>query len=73
MKIVDFLFVDYPLSYNVILGQPTLNRFKALILTYYLRVKFQIPHKNNEELKLALDCLSKVRDNAAQRIGKTRR
>ena len=70
-KMVDFLFVDYPSSYNAILGRPTLNRFKAIILTYYLKVKFQIPHRNNEELKLALDCLSEVRDNAAQRIGKT--
>ena len=70
-KMVDFLFVDYPSSYNAILGRPTLNRFKAIILTYYLKVKFQIPHRNNEELKLALDCLSEVRDNTAQRIGKT--
>lgn len=70
-KMVDFLFVDYPSSYNAILGRPTLNRFKAIILTYYLKVKFQIPHRNNEELKLALDCLSEVRDNAAQKVGKT--
>ena len=70
-KMVDFLFVDYPSSYNAILGRPTPNRFKAIILTYYLKVKFQIPHRNNKELKLALDCLSEVRDNAAQRIGKT--
>ena len=41
---VDFLIVDCPFSYNVILGRPTLNRLKAATLTYYLKVKFPTPH-----------------------------
>ena len=32
--------VNYPLSYNVILGRPTLNRWKAATSTYCLKVKF---------------------------------
>ena len=36
----NFLVVDSPLSYNVIIGQPTLNRWKAATSTYCLKVKF---------------------------------
>ena len=31
--------VDSPSSYNVIIGRPTLNRWKAATSTYYLKVK----------------------------------
>ena len=37
---LDFLVVDCPLSYNVIIGGPTLNRWKATTSTYCLKVKF---------------------------------
>ena len=37
---LDFLVVDYPSSYNVIIGRPTLNRRKATTSTYCLKVKF---------------------------------
>ncbi|XP_075655159.1 uncharacterized protein LOC142625369 [Castanea sativa] len=37
---LDFLVVDYPTSYNVIIGRPTLNRWKATTSTYCLKVKF---------------------------------
>ena len=39
---LDFLVVDYPSSYNVIIGRLTLNRWKAATSTYYLKVKFLI-------------------------------
>ena len=32
--------VDCPSSYNVIIGRPTLNRWKATTSTYCLKVKF---------------------------------
>ena len=32
--------VNCPSSYNVIIGKPTLNRWKAATSTYYLKVKF---------------------------------
>ena len=38
----NFLVVDSPLSYNVIIGRPTLNRWKAATSTYCLKVKFPI-------------------------------
>ena len=58
-KQVDFLIVDCPFSYNVILGQPTLNQLKAATLTYYLKVKFPTPHGIGEirgNQQLAQEC-----------------
>ena len=43
-KEIDFLIVNYPLTYNIILGRPSCNRLKATTLTYYLKVKFPIAH-----------------------------
>ena len=37
---LDFLVVDCPSSYNVIIGRPTLNRWKAAMSSYCLKVKF---------------------------------
>ena len=37
---LDFLVVDCPSSYIVIIGRPTLNRWKAATSTYCLKVKF---------------------------------
>ena len=59
----NFLVVDSPLSYNVIIGQPTLNRWKPATSTYCLKVKF--PTKQGfEEIKgdqvLARECYQAV-------------
>ena len=43
-KEIDFLIVNYPLTYNIILGRPSRNRLKVTTLTYYLKVKFPIAH-----------------------------
>lgn len=37
---VDFLVVDHPSAYNVILGRPTLNKIGAIISTTCLTMKF---------------------------------
>ena len=42
---LDFLVVDCPSSYNVIIGRRTLDRWKAATSTYCLKVKF--PTKND--------------------------
>ena len=43
-KEIDFLIVDCPSTYNIILGRPGLNRLRAVTSTYYLKVKFPIAH-----------------------------
>ena len=60
---VDFLIVDCPSSYNVILGRPTLNRLKVATSTYYLKVKFPTPHEIGEicgNQLLARECYQAV-------------
>ena len=37
---LDFLVVDCPSSYNVIIGRTTLNKWKAATSTYCLKIKF---------------------------------
>jgi hypothetical protein len=39
-KKVNFLVVDCPSDYNVIIGRPTLNRLRAVTSTYHLLVHF---------------------------------
>ena len=39
-KEIDFLIVDCPSTYNIILGRHALNRRKAMTSMYHLKVKF---------------------------------
>ena len=39
-KEIDFLIVNCPSTYNIILGRPTLNKLRVVTSTYYLKVKF---------------------------------
>ena len=41
-RLLDFLVVDCPSFYNVIIGRPTFNHWKAATSTYCLEVKFPI-------------------------------
>ncbi|XP_025662045.1 uncharacterized protein [Arachis hypogaea] len=38
---MQYLVVDCPSPYNIILGRPALNMFRAIVSTYHLCVKFQ--------------------------------
>ncbi|KAL0324629.1 UNVERIFIED_CONTAM: hypothetical protein Scaly_2430000 [Sesamum calycinum] len=38
--LLNFLVVDIPSAYNVILGRPMLNAFSAIISTYHMKIKF---------------------------------
>ncbi|XP_072076680.1 uncharacterized protein [Arachis hypogaea] len=38
---IQYLIVDCPSPYNIILGRPALNMFKAIVSTFHLCVKFQ--------------------------------
>lgn len=62
-KQVDFLIIDCPSSYNVILGRLTLNRLKATTSTYCLKLKFPTPHGIGEirrDQLLARECYQAV-------------
>uniref|UniRef100_A0A2N9GP36 RNase H type-1 domain-containing protein n=1 Tax=Fagus sylvatica TaxID=28930 RepID=A0A2N9GP36_FAGSY len=41
---VEFLVVDCPSAYNVIIGRPTLNKLRAVTSTYHLLVQFPTEH-----------------------------
>ena len=56
---IDFLIVDCPSTYNIILGRPALNRLRATTSTFYLTVKFPIAHGVGEirgDQVLAIEC-----------------
>ena len=58
-KEIDFVIVDCPSTYNIILGRPTPNRLRAVTSTYHLKVKFPITHGVGEirgDLVLAREC-----------------
>ena len=60
---LDFLVVDCPFLYNVIIGRPTLNRWKATMSTYCLKVKFPIKNGIGEvkgDQVLARECYQAV-------------
>ena len=41
---VEFLVVDCPSAYNVIIGHLTLNKLRAVTLTYHLLIRFPTEH-----------------------------
>ena len=60
---LDFLVVDCPSSYNVIIGRPTLNKWKLATSTYCLKVKFPTENGVGEvrgDQVLARECYQAV-------------
>ena len=60
---LDFLVVDCPSSYNVIIGRPTLNKWKAATSTYCLKVKFPTDNSVGEvkgDQVLAKECYQAI-------------
>ena len=58
-QMVDFLVVDIPSAYNIILGRTALNKAKAVISTHHLKVKFPTPNGIGEmkgDQKSAREC-----------------
>lgn len=41
-RMVRFLVVDGPSSYNVILGRPMLNQFQTVVSTFHMKLKFLV-------------------------------
>ena len=40
----EFLVIDQPSTFNVVLGRPSLRELKAITNIYHLFMKFPIPH-----------------------------
>ena len=60
---LNFLVVDCPSYYNVIVGRPTLNKWKAAMSTYCLKVKFPTDNGVGEvkgDQVLARECYQAV-------------
>ncbi|XP_023895554.1 uncharacterized protein LOC112007443 [Quercus suber] len=60
---IDFLVVDCPSSYNVIIGRPTLNKWRSATSTYCLKVKFPTDNGVGEvkgDQVLARECYQAV-------------
>ncbi|KAJ8432685.1 hypothetical protein Cgig2_034011 [Carnegiea gigantea] len=57
---VDFLVVDVPITYNVILGRPTLHKVKADITSYLLQLQLEADDGSVETLqgdqRIAREC-----------------
>jgi len=57
---ICFLIVDTPTSYNVLLGQPSLNTLGAIISTLHLAIKFPFPFGHiltiHDDQRLAREC-----------------
>ncbi|KAL0348015.1 UNVERIFIED_CONTAM: hypothetical protein Sangu_1029300 [Sesamum angustifolium] len=47
-RMVRFLVVYMPSAYNLILGQPALNTFQAVVSTYHMKLKFLVGDKVRE-------------------------
>jgi len=48
---VDFLVIDVPTAYNVILGRPTLHRVKAVIAPYLIQLQFKADDSGVGEIR----------------------
>nr|XP_023918110.1 uncharacterized protein LOC112029623 [Quercus suber] len=58
-KEIDFLIIDCPSTYNIILGRLALNKLRVTTSTYYLKVKFTTAHGVGEirgDQVLASEC-----------------
>ncbi|XP_042380488.1 uncharacterized protein LOC121972944 [Zingiber officinale] len=47
-RTTTFIVVDAPSAYNVILGRPTLNEFRAVVSTYCQKIKFPVEDQVEE-------------------------
>ncbi|XP_042460308.1 uncharacterized protein LOC122043797 [Zingiber officinale] len=47
-RMTTFIVVDAPFAYNVILGRPALNEFRAVVSMFCQKIKFQVEDRVRE-------------------------
>ncbi|KAL0416566.1 UNVERIFIED_CONTAM: hypothetical protein Slati_3488500 [Sesamum latifolium] len=62
-RMLNFLVVDAPSSYNIIMGRPSLNSFRAVASTFHMKLKFHTYRRIGEEKgdrRLARECHANI-------------
>ncbi|KAL0455741.1 UNVERIFIED_CONTAM: hypothetical protein Slati_0913300 [Sesamum latifolium] len=62
-RMLNFLVVDAPSSYNIIMGRPSLNSFRAVASTFHMKLKFPTYRGIGEEkgdCRLARECHANI-------------
>ncbi|KAL0430564.1 UNVERIFIED_CONTAM: hypothetical protein Sradi_0682400 [Sesamum radiatum] len=65
-KFIKFMVVDSLAAYNMILGKPSLNMFRAVASTYHLKIKFPNTDGIEEEIgdrRQARECYANTLKN----------
>ncbi|KAL0433427.1 UNVERIFIED_CONTAM: hypothetical protein Slati_2677000 [Sesamum latifolium] len=65
-RMLKFLVVDAPSSYNIIIGRPSLNSFRAVVSTVHMKLKFPAYREIGEEkgdCRLAKECHANILKN----------
>ncbi|KAL0355702.1 UNVERIFIED_CONTAM: hypothetical protein Sradi_4017100 [Sesamum radiatum] len=73
-KMVKFLVVKAPSAYNIILRRSSLNIFRAIASTYYMRHKFSTPDGVGEatgDERMARECYANTLKRSQEKLGKT--
>ncbi|KAL0312891.1 UNVERIFIED_CONTAM: hypothetical protein Sradi_5688400 [Sesamum radiatum] len=71
-KLVKFLVVKAPSAYNIILGRPSLNLFRAIASTLHMKLKFPTPEGIGEAVgdeRMARECYVNTLKRSRERLG----
>ncbi|KAL0355822.1 UNVERIFIED_CONTAM: hypothetical protein Sradi_4029100 [Sesamum radiatum] len=71
-KMVKFLVVKAPSAYNIILGRPGLNTFRAVASTYHMKLKFPTPDGIGEatgDERMARECYANTLKRSWEKLG----
>ncbi|KAK4394061.1 Transposon Ty3-G Gag-Pol polyprotein [Sesamum angolense] len=71
-KIVKFLVVKAPSAYNIILGRPSLNLFRAIASIFHMKLKFPISDGVGETVgdeRMARKCYANTLKRSRERLG----
>ncbi|KAL0456344.1 UNVERIFIED_CONTAM: hypothetical protein Slati_0973600 [Sesamum latifolium] len=71
-KMVKFLVVKAPSAYNIILGRPSLNIFRAIASTYHMKLKFPTSDGVGEatgDERMSKECYANTLKRSREKLG----